>query len=493
MHKSRIQYYTVFGISLVLSLATMGFVGCGGSSNPTTATNGTVNASMTDPLTCGSEFPDIYVTVTKVKANVNANAGPNSSGWQTIVDLTKDPMQIDLAKLNPTNTCLLKKLGSSSSLPAGKYQQIRLYLLSNSTATNSSDACGSHGWNCVVTDSGQTEELQLPSEVQTGIKIPSPNITSGGLTVTAGQSVDLNIDFQSCESIVPEGNGMYRLKPVLFAGEVSPNMNSISGQVVEGNSSGQPLLNSSNQATPIAGATVLFEHPDTNGNEVVMESTKTDQSGNFFLCPLSGNNYDIVVTAQTSGTLGTTTYNPTVAFNVPLGTKLSQIPLVPETVSTASTGGAATLQGQVDTSPTTSDGTAVTLMPTMSISSGSATDSVVIPVFTVNGTTVLASGQPPSVTTGTVSNPTASNPACSAGSDCYNFMLTVPASDPNVGTFSSGSITYGVQSSSSVTYSLTASAPDSCSTKGTDTASSLVVTPDQSTKLSSNLTLSGCS
>lgn len=492
MRKDRIQSYTAFGISLVLSLAILWFAGCGGSSTPTTATNGTVNVSMTDPATCSLEFKNIYVTVTKVTANINADAGPNGSGWQTILDLSKSPVQIDLLSLNPTNTCLLKQLGSDTSLPAGKYQQIRLYLQANNVPTNSSDACGSNGWNCVVTQSGTTTELQLPSEVQTGIKIPSPNITSGGLTVTAGQSVDLNIDFQSCASIVHEGNGAYRLKPVLFAGEVSQNMNSISGQVVAGNSSGSVLLGSSGQPTPVAGATVLFEQPDSNGVEVVKDSTTTDSNGNFFVCPLPGGNYDIAVTAQTSGTLGaTTTYNPTVAFSVPVGTKLSQIPLVPEASSVQSTGGAATVEGQVDTSPNTSDGESVMLTPTMSITpmGGSAT-SVVIPVFTVNGTALLASGQPPSVQT--TSSPSPSTPACSTGSDCYNFSLTVPASNPNVGTFSSGAITYGVQSSSSVNYSLTASAP-SCTTTGTATASSLAVTPDNTTKLSSDLSLSGCS
>ncbi len=490
MKKSGIYTYKMLALSLVLSAAVVAMVSCGGNNTPTSATTGTVNLSMTDPGTCTSEFKNVYVTVTKVTANINASAGSNDSGWQTIVDLTKAPMQIDLLSLNPTNTCLLKQLGSDTSLPAGKYQQIRLYLLSNSTP-NTGSACGTgNGWNCVVTQSGQTVELQLPSEVQTGLKIPSPNIMSGGFTVTAGQSVDLNLDFQSCASIVPAGSsGKYLLKPVLFAGEVSPNMNSISGQVVVGDANGQPLL-TSGQPTPIAGATVLFEQP-TNNLETVMESATTDQNGNFFLCPLPGSNYDIAVTAQTSGNSGTTTYNPTVAFNVPLGTKLSQLPLVPETVSAASTGGAATIAGQVDTSPTTTSGESVTLTPTMSITptGGSATD-VAIPVFAVNGSAVLASGQPPSVQT--TSSPSPSTPACSSGADCYNFSLTVPASSPNVGTFSNGAITYGVQSSSNVSYGLTASAPDACTTTGSDTASSLVVKPDNTTNVTPNLALSGC-
>ena len=37
----------------------------------------------------------------------------------------------------------------------------------------------------------------------------------------AGQTKDLNIDFNACASIVQQGNGQFRLKPVLHAGEVS--------------------------------------------------------------------------------------------------------------------------------------------------------------------------------------------------------------------------------------------------------------------------------
>ncbi len=502
MKKWQLDSYTGLGFLVGVLLTVVALVSCGGGSTSSTPTTGTVNVSMTDPATCNGPtgFSHIYVTVTKVTANINPDASSSDSGWQTLVDLTNSPMQIDLLSLaNPTQVCLLKMLGSSGPLPAGKYQQIRLYLLSNTpsqgTATPGTNACGSGaGWNCVETQSGTFSELQLPSEVQTGIKIPSTNIVSGGMTVTASQSVDLNIDFQSCESIVQEGNGQYRLKPVLFAGETSQNLNSISGTVVAGTSSGG-VLNSSSP-TPIAGATVLFEQA-TNGVETVVDSTTTDSNGNFFVCPLQGTGgtttYDVVVSAQTSGAVlgvaGTVTYNPTVAFDVPLGTNLNQIPLVPETASTASTGGAATISGQVDTSTGTSAiAEDVALFPTMSLTpaSGTAT-AVIIPVFTANGSVAIS--QPPAVTTSTA--PPMLPPPCAANSGCNNFSLTVPASNANVGTMSNGSITYGVVSASSVTYSLTA-ASGSCSSSPV-TASSIVVTPDKTTNLSSPLSLSGCS
>src|SRR6266852_1902476 len=63
--------------------------------------------------------------------------------------------------------------------------------------------------------------------------IPPRQIVGGPLQVSAGQSVDLNIDFDACASIVLEGNGTYRLKPTLTAGQVSANNSGIGGQVVD--------------------------------------------------------------------------------------------------------------------------------------------------------------------------------------------------------------------------------------------------------------------
>ena len=476
MRDTQVRFHSIVLLSFVLALSGAALISCGGSSQPTAATTGTANVSMTDPATCTYAFSKVYVTVTKVTANINGNAGPSDSGWQTLVDLTNSPMQVDLLSLANSNTiCLLKSLGSSGPLPPGKYQQIRLYLLSNTASgsgTPSSNLCKNNtGWNCVESASNAFSELQLPSQVQTGIKIPSANIVSGGLTITAGQSVDLNIDFQSCASIVHEGNGMYRLKPVLFAGEVTQNMNSISGQVVVGGTS-----------TPIANATVLFEQPQ-GGTEVIMDSTTTDSNGNFFVCPLPGSaNYDIVVAAQT-GTLGvaSTTYNPTVAFNVPLGTNLGPIPLVPESTSLNATyGGAAGIEGQVDTDAAVP----VTLTPTMSLTpaGGSATN-VVIPVFGVTG-------QPPSVTTAVQTN---QSPACVSGQDCNNFTLMVPASNASVGTFSSGAITYGSPAAGDIIYSVTAASGDCSSSSATITTPSPGVSADTTTDLTSTpLSLSGC-
>src|SRR5260370_7196539 len=65
------------------------------------------------------------------------------------------------------------------------------------------------------------------------MKIPSGQMAGGHFTVVSGQTKDLNIDFDACASIVIQGSGQYRLKPVLHAGEVSTTSASINGKLLD--------------------------------------------------------------------------------------------------------------------------------------------------------------------------------------------------------------------------------------------------------------------
>src|SRR5439155_12925764 len=128
-------------------------------------------------------------------------------------------------------------------LPPGAYQQIRLHLLSNTPAasemTPSPNMCANvekpGGFNCVELKNGKQQLLRLSSEAQTGIKIPPGQITGGAITLTAGQAADINIDFDACRSIVLQGNGVFRLKPTLHAGQIVLTTQAISGQVIDAN------------------------------------------------------------------------------------------------------------------------------------------------------------------------------------------------------------------------------------------------------------------
>jgi Domain of unknown function (DUF4382)/Carboxypeptidase regulatory-like domain len=482
MGKKGSRHLMTLAVIAGLLLASGWMISCGGNSATVPVTNamtGNVTTSLTDPPTCMASFDHVWVTITKVTANISSTASDTDSGWVTLADLTSTPKQIDLLSLGST-TCLLEQLGSTSGLPPGNYQQIRLLLLDNSAASGPSpNACGSgNGFNCVVPSGGSAQELLLSSEAKTGIKIPPGQITGGGINLVAGQDADLNINFDACASILRQGNGQYRLKPTLHAGEVSVNNSGLGGTVVD-----------SSNSSPIAGAVVLLEQPDSNAIDRVVNAGVTDANGMFNFCPLASGNYDVVVDATIPGALATTVYGATIAFNVPNGTALGNIPLVSEGTGTALTTPWATISGQV-TSAGSGGATAqdITLYALQNAApTGGSLVHVTIPVFS-------SGAQPPTFLTS--ATPTPSTPACPLGTDCSNYSLMVPSGNPSVGTFSGGTITYAAPAAGTVTYSVFAESVDTppctASTPSPALVTPITVTPAATTTASVIPAFTGC-
>jgi len=424
----------VIALLIPLTFASVAFLiscgggGGGGGGSSGDATTGTVRTYITDPPLCkepNGTLQHVYVTITRVTAHKSSDVGPDDNGWVDLVDLRTNPKQIDLLSLDNDQCLLIGELGSTTGIPAGKYQQIRLYLLSNDAPVEpANDACEGHGFNCVVDGSG-IHTLNLSSQAQTGLKIPPGQIAGGGLTVEAGQVVDLAIDFDACSSIVLQGDGEYRLKPTLRAGEISIIKNIIIGRVVE-------VVNTIKN--PIPNAYVFIENDeDGDGIDRVVAQSYTDAEGRFAFCNLPAGNYDIVV-AATNGT----TYNATVTLGVTnIGiatTDIGDIPLVPEV------GGPAEIRGMVTTktgtTPTPADVEIVALQAVNS------TLKVTIPLFGM---------QSPFVKITTAAAPS-SGGTCPSQTDCEVYSLFVPASYPQVGTFNgpgyapfgSGGVKYSV-------------------------------------------------
>src|SRR5215472_10408824 len=367
--------------SLVIAVALI-IISCGGGpASMQSPASGTVTVSISDPPSCAApagatagamapgSFSHAWVTIVSVKAHISATADANASGWQELApQLNSAPMQVDLLNLPANGQCLLAQLGSAE-LPAGDYQQIRLILLANAATSMapSPNACASLGnvFNCAQNSSG-LHELSLASEAQTGLKIPPGQIMGGPLHVAAGQSVDLNIDFDACASITPA----FTLKPALTAGVVSPNMTDISGQIVD-----------SVTSKPIVGATVTLQSPDMSGTDRIVAAPKlTDSTGHFRFCPLPAQAFDIVVDAMTSSG---TAYDATAIFNVTGGTDLGAIPLVAETpASSGGSTGPGTIQGTITAiNGTTGASIDATVSVLQTVMVGGASHTFTVPLF----------------------------------------------------------------------------------------------------------------
>src|SRR5204862_8050724 len=263
----RLRIY--IGLLLAIVALAIFLMSCSGGSKP-----GTVNTSISDPPTCAAPqgpYRHVYVTVSDVLIHQSASASASDAGWIHLASGLKDnPVQVDL--LGVANQCFLAMLGSAEIEP-GTYQQIRVVLAPNSASVNN-NKCGNVA-NCLMLTSDPSntpQALQLSSETQTGIKIPSGQIAGGSFTVGSGQTKDLNIDFDACASIVVQGNGQYRLKPVLHAGEVATTSATLSGKVVDKTTS----------AAIVGGKTVVaLEQKDSGGVDRVIMQTTADSAGNF--------------------------------------------------------------------------------------------------------------------------------------------------------------------------------------------------------------------
>lgn len=397
---------------LALSVSALYLSSCGGSSGKSASpAPAMVNVRVSDPATCSGpqgSFSHIYVTITDVQINASGNAGNNDPGWIDLTpSLSQNPQQVDLLG-QASNQCFLATLGSMTALQPGSYQQIRIVLASNATVV-ANNVCGSSA-NCVMLSSAPNtaQPLLLSSESQTGIKIPSGQISGGQFVIAAGETKDLDIDFNACESIVAQGNGQFRLKPVLHAGEVTLASSSINGTIVD----------SVTNLAIVGGTTVVaLEQKDSAGIDRVIMETTADVSGAFSFCPVAAGTYDVVVGAVNGTHIA---YAATVITGVQPGNALGIVPLVAQTGATTAP---ASITGQITTS-TGSAGTAadISLSALQPINSSLL---VTIPLAAQSAASANLT--------------TAAGSSCPAKTDCATYTLSVPALNPSVGAFTAAS------------------------------------------------------
>ncbi len=418
LHVKVWQSALVLGCLLVAALI---IAACsGGAVNTTTGSGmGTVTVMLSDPATCqapSGPYSHVYVTITDVQANVSSTASATDGSWVDLTpNLSKNHKQVDLLGL-ANNQCFLASLGDPLQLQAGTFQQIRVILAAN-TATVAGNVCGS-ATNCVMltSDSSNTPHpLLLSSEAQTGIKIPGSQIASGGFTIGAGQTKELDINFLTCESIVRQGNGQYRLKPVLHAGEVSAISTSINGTVLD-SVTGKPVVGAVN---------VALEQPDSNKIDRVVMYAGVDASGNFVFCPLPAGTYDLVVVGTDSGGH---IYQPSIVTGLTVGSAAGNIMLhLPGSSTTpALTNSSAALSGQVtaQNAATTPAGTTIDVQLTALETVNSIVYTIPLPPTSTQNSATLTVSTAAAVTPATCPPGTGTT----AGTTyCTNYTLTLPS------------------------------------------------------------------
>jgi hypothetical protein len=273
--------------------------GIGGTGSPSTL--GTVRFSLTDAPACG--YAAVNVTIERVRIHASSSAGEADAGWSEVVLAPARRFNL----LDLTNG-VLAELGTTT-LPPGRYTQLRLVLATNGGATPLA--------NSVQPSGGSETALTTPSAQQSGIKV------GVDVDIAAGQTADVVLDFDACRSVVRRGNsGQFNLKPVISATAVVSTVGPrVDGYVVP--------------ALAAGGATVSLQSAG-----VPVKSTKPDANGAFVLFPVPAGTYDLVVAAPARVTAVVTGVPVTASAVTTLGSVA--VPINPTAVPSLSFTGSVT-------------------------------------------------------------------------------------------------------------------------------------------------------
>jgi hypothetical protein len=160
---------------------------------------------------------------------------------------------------------VLEELGQTT-LPAGRYTQMRLVLADNSASAPMA--------NSVVPTGGTETALTTPSGQQSGLKL---NVQ---MDVAAHQVADFVIDFDACKSVVWRGNsGQYNLKPVI---SVTPLLSD----------AGLRVIGYVDTAIANASTTVSVQQAG-----LPVKATVPQADGRFVLYPVPAGSYELVISA----------------------------------------------------------------------------------------------------------------------------------------------------------------------------------------------------
>lgn len=200
----------------------------GGTIPPTTipscqlgTATGTVSLQIAaTPTPPAAESPatiqHIFVTLRGIETTASAIPDDNAADWRELApNLAKRPVQLDL--LARSSDSSERSAFQDTIVPADAYRQIRLRLSSNQPLEDESlpeaNACGSAGFNCVVTSDGGIRALVLDAQ-PLQIQIGPDHISGGFFRVLPETAVNLKLEFNPRSSVIFSTNEAARLVPV---------------------------------------------------------------------------------------------------------------------------------------------------------------------------------------------------------------------------------------------------------------------------------------
>jgi uncharacterized protein DUF4382 len=291
MNKNTVTGRRAAAMVALAGLAVVAAAGCGGGSSG--SGSGQLTVLMADAPPAGVKEVNVVVT----KCEVHSGGSTDSSGqvtggsWKTVFEGSQ-PYNL-LALANVQNPDTLPHIVDRGKLPAGRYTQLRLVIDPNQATIKLAD--------------DSVHPLVIPSGGNSGLKaLP--------FTIASQQDTVLLLDFDVAQSVNQQGDGTYKLTPVIRVAPLTLT-GSVTGNVVDGSTS-----------APMA-ATVNLK--DAGGN--VVAGTVTTVSGAsppaatdgvFALHGIASGSYTLEVSAE-----GHTTVTQPVTVTAPDTTDAGSVTL----------------------------------------------------------------------------------------------------------------------------------------------------------------------
>jgi hypothetical protein len=183
-------------------------------------------SAQTTPMPTSTSIQHILVTLRGIEATPSAIPNDDSSNWRELApQLATQPQQLDLLALCADSCDQNQNTFADVAVPADAYRQIRLRLSPNQPATDEplpeENACGSVGFNCVVTADGGIRPL-VPDSLSSQFQISSDHISGGFFRVLPDTGVNLKIEFNPQSSLLFPAQEAVRLAPA-FTVEPQPS------------------------------------------------------------------------------------------------------------------------------------------------------------------------------------------------------------------------------------------------------------------------------
>jgi hypothetical protein len=291
MKKTTFSGLRVAAAAALAGLVALTAAGCGSGGSSSGSGSGQLTVLMADAPPNLGDVTAVNVTISKVEVHRSGSGGEGSGSWVTVFEGAKTFNLLDLANIE--NVTALPHL-VDDGLPAGHYTQLRLIVATASIEVG-----------------GTTFPLVIPSGANTGLKALPFDVASQQDTV-------LLVDFDVARSVTRQGDGTYRLQPVIRLAPVTLT-STLTGKVVD--ASGAPM--SAQVTLKDVGGTVVT----TSVTSVSDASVETN--GVFALHGLASGTYTLEVAAE-----GHSTVTQTVTVTAPTTTDVGNVTLT----AAASTG-----------------------------------------------------------------------------------------------------------------------------------------------------------